>query len=403
MCGGEAAPFLTGFSNTPLDLIDTLLPSKWAVTNGTELDKEMHPRDLRLTNAAQRRVMTPTNQERRSWSMHYTASIEDVKISNTKLRQVAREAVAKIYAEKKFGSNEISPPGTLRGIDVLPRGTITQKLSRSHIISWGKYQRRIDIFNPKTFFEKINIAKLFAPVLMPSPADKLAVGTAIPSGLEGDVKTVPVHWRTAVPMSTEELLNQDLPTGTYFAKSNCGAQNNLRVTLPFETPDQGEMFSKLMHSWLNGGHGTAAGEWWYSLIRPQVFIEEDLTLNDEPPMDWKFHCVGGRVAICQLDIGRGANHFQEIYDRDFRYLPHRLFFKTSQSTEKPKNFGFLVEAAEAIAKRFEFARIDFYNHQGTVYLGEVTLAPFGGQRMPLSPELDHYIGERWVGTRLFPN
>lgn len=321
--------------------------------------------------------------------------------SKSQLREQARQAVNTIFDRGLFGASDIAPAGTLRGVEVLDRGVIFQKLARSHIISWGKYQRRIDILKPRTFFEKINITKFFAPVPMPSPADKLAVGHTIPPGLEDRIKAVPVYWKTPVAMSPEQLLDANLPKGTYFAKSNCSAQNNLRITLPFGDAAAAEKLAALMPQWLERGHGIRAGEWWYRLIRPQVFIEKDLSIDDQPPMDWKFHCANGRMVVCQIDIGRGRNHFQEIYDRDFNYLPHALFFKTSRTLAKPANYGFMVEAAEAISKPYEYARIDFYNHHGQLYLGEVTLAPFGGQRMPLSPELDRYIGNSWQSGSLF--
>ena len=43
--------------------------------------------------------------------------------------------------------------------------------------------------------------------------------------------------------------------------------------------------------------------------------------------------------------------------------------------EKPKNFELMKEYAEKLSSKFRFVRVDFYEIDGEVYLGELTFTP----------------------------
>ncbi|TCL01391.1 teichuronopeptide biosynthesis TupA-like protein [Shimia isoporae] len=310
-------------------------------------------------------------------------------------RRIARETVKSIFEQNLFGAANPAPRGTLRGIDVLGTPTVTQKISRALQVFAAARNEVPDLTNPSTFFEKLTVSKFFAPVPMPSPADKLATGRFIPETAARHIRPVPGLWSGQSPITPEVLLQADLKPGRYFAKSNCGSYTNMQFTLP-TTREVLEELEKRSTQWLSHEHGVRAGVWWYGLIRPQNLIEADLSpsVNSDLP-DWKLYCGGGRVLAVQLDLDRHTNHRQLIFDRDFNFVPEVMFFPTGTPVRRPSGYRTIVKVVEDVAKPFEFARIDLYLKPGVLYLGEITLAPFGGQRVPQSEKLDRMMGDAW--------
>ncbi len=62
-----------------------------------------------------------------------------------------------------------------------------------------------------------------------------------------------------------------------------------------------------------------------------------------------------------------------------------------------------LEEGQAIAQNLEFARVDFFLRDQHIYLGEITLCPFGAKKKMRSAGLDRRLGAAWRGSRLFPD
>ena len=43
---------------------------------------------------------------------------------------------------------------------------------------------------------------------------------------------------------------------------------------------------------------------------------------------------------------------------------------------KPKNLNLILKYAKKLSAKFTFVRVDFYNLNGKIYLGELTFTPF---------------------------
>nr|WP_239113564.1 ATP-grasp fold amidoligase family protein [Shimia biformata] len=231
---------------------------------------------------------------------------------------------------------------------------------------------------------------------MPSPADKLAVGAYIPCAWREQVTTIPVKWASRDPQLSDALNNAPIPSGRYWLKSNCGSGGNIPVELPADR-EKLEWLEMKAGKWLNFEHGVKSGEWWYSLIGKQVFLETDMTPTGGSALtDWKFFTGRGRVLAVQVDLDRSTQHRQLMFDRNFNFLPHEMFFPTGAPIDPPDMFETMRSVAEAIAQPFEFARVDLYETDNRLYLGEITLAPMGGVRLPRSAQLDEMMGAAWV-------
>lgn len=319
---------------------------------------------------------------------------DTVHFSKPLVRRLSRDTIKRIFDENLFGSRDPAPKGTLRGIDVLEIGIVIQKMARAVRIVADTRGLLPDFCDPQTWFEKLVISKFFAPIPMPSPADKLGLAEYLGASPDTEIDVFPVIWSGQQAITKDLLDALSLPEGRYYAKSNCGSGTNFAFSIPTHTEELATL-ERYSTKWLTLTHGARAAEWWYQLIRPQNFIERDMSEPGTSLTDWKFHTGGGRVLAVQIDKDRHQGHCQLIYDRDFNYTDRALFFKKGIPDEKPAFFEEMVEIAEDIGREFEFARVDMYRVRGKTVLGEVTLAPIGAQRMPISKELDQMMGAAW--------
>lgn len=310
------------------------------------------------------------------------------------LRQAVRSSLNEIFDRGLFNANIPAPRGSLRGIDVLDVNVVRQKLSRAAIIANKAYGTVADFARPKGYFEKLAVTKFFAPIPMPSPADKLGVSRFIPEHLQSEIKPVPAIWQSTESFDLARFQQADLPDGKYYLKANNGSGSVRAIQLPVGETDA-KALSELTSKWLDFKHGERAAEWWYGLIGARIFLEADLRTSDTSVSDWKFHMGGGEILAVQVDLGRGQNHQQFMFTPEFERLNLDLFFSGKGTVEKPKNYDLMCQAARDIAAQFEFARVDFYNLDGKIFLGEITLAPMGGLRTPVSEELNTYLGGQW--------
>lgn len=342
------------------------------------------------------------SRERISASTNGAMSIAQVSSSEQYLK-VAQFELDKIKETGLYGVERKPRPGHRRGwdhyqSDVCRLHALSMSLSR-----FANNQRYLpDLSQPKTVTEKLLIMKLFAEMPIVSAADKLTAEDYVPESTRHLLTPVKRYWNAPTPELPEYL---DLEPGSYWLKCNNGQGQNHRMTWPL-TADDRELSNQKLIKWSKKPvpHGYWAAEWWYATIDTRYFIEEDLAADDEDIIDWKFWVIAGRVQLVQVDRDRSRGHVQMIHDRDFNYIPKELYFKTSEETEpKPERFDDMVQVAEAVGQRVEFARVDLYAIRDKIYLGEITLCPFGGKRQMRTPELDTQLGEAWSGTRLFPN
>lgn len=129
--------------------------------------------------------------------------------------------------------------------------------------------------------------------------------------------------------------------------------------------------------------------------KPVVVIEELLEDGDKTYLDdYKLYVCNGKVKFALIVTERGSKDQKRIFvDADWRALPVRRAGKFSGAApEKPKNYEKMIELAEKLAVDVPFVRIDFYNLDGRLYVGEMTFTP--GMFLRFEPkEWDFKLGE----------
>ena len=139
---------------------------------------------------------------------------------------------------------------------------------------------------------------------------------------------------------------------------------------------------KKLDEWMQFRYGSVTQEWFYDVLKPRIFAEEFLPgLDDRQLPDYKFMCFNGKCKLIFTVSERELHHHMKVdfYDAEWNHLPiRRMYPNTKDGLPKPECFDEMIRIAENLATEFPFVRVDFYQVNGTVHIGELTFFPGSG-------------------------
>ena len=140
-------------------------------------------------------------------------------------------------------------------------------------------------------------------------------------------------------------------------------------------------------------------EWPYKDVKPRIFAEKYLSGLNDDLRDYKFFCFDGDVKLMFIASERQAKGQEtkfDFFDMEFNHLPIINGHPNSEHPiERPENFERMKELASILSKGIPHVRVDFYESDGQLYLGELTFSHWGGM-VPFEPnEWDEVIGS-WL-------
>lgn len=140
-------------------------------------------------------------------------------------------------------------------------------------------------------------------------------------------------------------------------------------------------------------------EWPYKNVRPRIIVEEYMEdKNDQELRDYKLFCFDGKFKMMFIATNRQGNGdtYFDFFDKDFNHMPFINGHPNAPILpHKPKNFDKMISLAEKISKGIPQVRVDFYDVNGKIYFGEITLSHWSGF-VPFEPEeWDKKIGD-WI-------
>ena len=184
-----------------------------------------------------------------------------------------------------------STGNTMRGIDFYPWKDFLRALIYGAHLFKAEHGYVPPLAFPTSFNEHLFARKFFAPLPMPSLADKLAAKDHVKARL-GDDFIPAVVW---VGDDVGGLFAAKPPAGRYVLKSNHGWNSNLFLNLPEDLSAKRDEIEQRAKSWLTTRFGYDWGEWQYCTFKPKLFLEEFIDFNDaRAPDDYKFFCFHGR-------------------------------------------------------------------------------------------------------------
>lgn len=312
-----------------------------------------------------------------------------------KIRRVVdifnREGIAGIWdhTRKKIGLSD----ALLSDVEQYNRwmkadpSTYPDELAHWYYIHTGK---KLDLHNPQTFNEKLQWLKLYdSTPLKTRLADKYLVRDWL-SEQVGNEYLVPL---LGVWNSFDEI-NFDLLPQRFALKVNQGSGWNLIVS------DKSKIDLNVAKAnfdrWMNTNFAFVCGlELHYKDIIPKIICEEYIE-NVNGLVDYRFYCFNGRPLQVWVDTFSGTpNHMREIYDMEWKKLPIRCTWPNANGLldNEPANFGLMKEFAKKLSAQFKFVRVDFYEVNGHLYMGEMTFIPMSGIGVFEPAEWDIKLGE----------
>ena len=254
-----------------------------------------------------------------------------------------------------------------------------------------RFGREMNIAEPKTYTEKLQWLKFFyRNEKMPICSDKYRVREYLKEcGLEHLGNEVLGVYDDARKIDFDSLPEK------FVAKANHGSGWNLICKDKAGLDKKGSV--KLMNEWLKLNLYVFGREWNYKDIEPRIVVEK--YIEYEPLNDYKFMCFNGEPLYMQLNNDYNGKHFVDFYELDgWKHLPfsYGSYRISDRVIEKPPMYDKMFELARQLSKPFPFVRVDFYNYDDVVILGELTFFP-GGGLWPLNPVetgYDETLGEK---------
>ena len=226
----------------------------------------------------------------------------------------------------------------------------------------------INLKNPVTINDKLCWLNIYEPMKLKTQcADKILIHDYCKEKLGVDL-CVPI---IKVYNNVDEIDWNDLPD-KFVMKCNHGSGMNIIVKDKSNLDIRGAI--QRLNKWMDWDFSMANGfEAHYHDIKRKIFVEEYMNDGHDTLHDYKFWCFNGEPKIYTINDGNG--HGDIMYYR-MDDTPWNLYdVPIHEDYKKPETFDQMVDYAKKLAEPFKFVRVDFYEINGKVYLGELTFTP----------------------------
>ena len=171
--------------------------------------------------------------------------------------------------------------------------------------------------------------------------------------------------------NTKKIDFNELPN-KFVIKTNQGSGFNIIVNN--KTDLDYNKAKKSLNDWMKIDYGKKYAEFHYSFIKRKIFVEEFIG-NDLK--NYKFLCYNGKPKFVYVSISENNTKYRNFYDMNWTFLnmsclsqPHPYL-----NYSKPKLFKLMKEYAKILSSDFKFVRVDFYQLEDEIRLGELTFSP----------------------------
>ena len=273
----------------------------------------------------------------------------------------------------------------IRFLNILPNTVFANVLSRS------MHRGRINLKNPVTFNDKLWWLKFhYRNPIEKICSDKYRVKEYLQSlGEEYAALCLPMvrHYDCV-----EDICLSDFSEEVIF-KLNVGSGANIIYnpsnSLSGEREREREIQS-FFHARMNQNYYLNSREWNFKDVKPVIVVEKVLRdSKGRTPVDYKFLCFNGRPEVVFVSEGAmdvmgrhsvNGERFTNVYDMDWHLTQIESSYprRPDIKLEKPVNYEKMKKIAAELSKPFPHVRIDLYNIDGAIYLGEFTFYHSGG-------------------------
>ena len=255
----------------------------------------------------------------------------------------------------------------------------------------------LNLDNPQSYNEKLNWLKVYDHnPLYTTMVDKYAVKNYV-ANIIGDKYIIPTLgvWDRFEDIDFKKLPQQFVLKCTHDSGGQIIVKDKDKLDI--------KNARKKINKSLKRNFYLLAREWPYKNVKRRIIAEkymEDSVTHDL--RDYKFFVFDGVVKALFIATERGSGEEVkfDFFDAEFNHLPFTQGHPNADvMPSKPSRFEEMKEIAARLSKGFPQLRVDFYEVNGQVYFGEITIFHFGGIE-PFEPrEWDYKFGE-WMSLPL---
>ena len=257
-----------------------------------------------------------------------------------------------------------------------------------------------DIKNPKTMAEKIQWIKLYDRKSFNTlAADKLKVRDFYREKF-GEDYIVPLICKFD---SWRDISLEKLPNEPFIIKANTGTSTWQIVRNKKDLDIQ--KLKKNCRRWMNMNHYYVSQEWQYKNIKPCILVEKLLVDRyGKIPVDYKLHYINGELQFIYCVVDREGDAYRAMFSPTWELLPFQWVsvknhsqIRTDIDEPKPINLEKMIEFGNEIAKNFKYyVRVDYYEIEGKLYFGEITMHHGSGMNKFYPPEAEMEYADKMI-------
>jgi glycosyltransferase involved in cell wall biosynthesis len=257
---------------------------------------------------------------------------------------------------------------------------------KNELIKYGKnIHCPINLDNPITIQDKINWLKVYDSTELKSKcADKILIHNYCKEKLKKDI-CIPII--NIYNNAYELLQNWDNIPNYCVIKTNHGS-GFMIVIKDKSKYNKYDIYNKFK-KWLmiDFGLDHYGYQIHYSNIKRKILVEPLMSgiNNDKLLKNYKIHCFNGNPKIIEIYTSDGpSNDTRErinFYDLNFKLLNISQYHHERDENRKdaiPVNYNEMIKYSKLLSKDFKFVRVDFYEIENILYLGELTFTPNNG-------------------------
>ncbi len=251
----------------------------------------------------------------------------------------------------------------------------------------------LDLEHPKTYCEKMQWLKLYnRQLIYTTMVDKYEAKKYIAEKI-GEQYVIPTFgvWDRVEDIELTHLPEQFVLKTTHDSGGVVICKDKRQL-------DFAEA-KKILNKHLNRNYFYCGREWPYKNVVPRILAEKLLQSEaGNEIQDYKIHCFNGKAKILYVTSDRfnGRGLKADYFDANFNKLDIRWELPNSNYTiNKPVHFELMKTLAERLSEGIPTIRVDFYEVDGKVYVGELTFFD-GSGFCDISGDWDNILGD-WIG------
>lgn len=262
------------------------------------------------------------------------------------------------------------------------------KLQFKHLMGY-----KLDLEHPKTFQEKLQWLKLYdRKPIYTKMVDKYEAKDFIAEkvGSEYIIPTLGIY-NTVDEIDYDKLPNEFVIKTTHDSGTVIVCKDKSKLDK--------EYVRKYISERLKRRYYYSEREWPYKDVKPRIIIEKNINVNDEDLRDYKFFCFDGEPKALYITTNRGLEGGlkEDFFYADGKHMEvnQKGYYNNPVTPELPNNFEKMKELARVLANGIPQLRVDFYEINDKVFVGELTFSDGGGFSPFVPGEYNRIFGD-WI-------